>query len=413
MNINRVILGGSAIISCFISNANAALIDSAISGGVTAGIEQLVKNGLSLPPVLGKTDVSFQCNPNVTSFNLPTPDICKTVNALDSLAQKSIGFKIGPCDISGGNPLSCTTSSIKQYCNSRAKKPINDVVSGIRKGENNVIDAGRKKVIVTGGEQYAQQKGCGVLPTMEQTFPEATKAYKSVTQLSNTPAYGAITNTRLFRDSSECYEAMLKAGQSSTTASRYCSPQSIGATGSGQTHSDVEIESYKTARETMASPLRNASSGSYMDEVQLKGWVAEKCGNLTNEATAQACATSVINDKYRMKEKLQTVVSEIESKEAARSYLFESATTHQKTLTHPTEEYRNTLPLEMRNAYTGTAAKAMAQETLISTFNRRISESKKELANLMMQKTELAAKPYYSAIEAKKISEALSNAGAQ
>lgn len=404
---------GSFFVALAISQANASLIDSAISGAVTGGIEQLVKNGLSLPPILGKTDVSFQCNPDVANFNLSVPDVCKTVNALDSLAQKSINFKIGPCDISGGNPLSCTTSSLKQYCRDRAKKPINEVVSGVRKGENNVIDAGRKKVIITGGEQYAKSKACGVLPTMEQTFPEATKAYKAVTQLSNSPAYGSITNTRLFRDSSECYETMLKAGQNSTTAARYCSPQSIGSSVSGQSHGDVEMESFKTARETLASPLRNAASGSFMDEVQLKGWITEKCGNMTSESAAQACATSVINSKYGMKEKMQTVVSEIESKEAARSYLFENATAHQKTLTHPTEEYRRTLPVEMRNAYTGTAAKAMAQETLIGTYNRRISEAKKELANLMMQKTELAAKPYYSTIEAKKINEALSNAGAQ
>ncbi|MDD4969861.1 MAG: hypothetical protein PHT07_10580 [Paludibacter sp.] len=395
------------------SQINASLLDSAISGGITGGIEQLVKNGFSLPPVLGKTDVSLQCNPNVTSFNLPTPDLCKTINSLDTLAQKSIAFKIGPCDIGGGNPLSCTSSSIKKYCQDRAKKPISDVVGGIRRGENNVIDAGRKKVIITGGEQYAKQTGCGVLPTVEERFPEAAKAYKSVTQLSNSPAYGSITNTRLFKDSSECYEAMLKAGQNTASAARYCSPQSIGSSGSGQTHSDVEIESFKTARETMASPLRNAASGSFMDEVQLRNWISSKCANKTTEAEAQSCATSVINDQYKMKEKLQTVVSEIESKEAARSYLFESATTHQKTITHPTEDYRKTLPVEMRNAYTGTAAKAMAQDTLIGVFNRRISESKKELANLMMQKTELAAKPYYSSIEAKKINEALSNAGAQ
>lgn len=395
------------------STIKADLIQSAVTGAVNGGLQQLIKNGLSLPPVLGNTNVSFQCNPDVASFNLSTPDVCKTLNSLNSLANQSLGGKIGPCDISGGNPLSCTTTALKSYCQERARKPINEVVGDVRKGRNNVIDAGRKKVIVTGGEQYAKQKGCGVLPTMEERFPEATKAYKSVSKLSNTPAYGAITNTRFFKDSSECYEAMLKAGQTEATAARYCSPQSIGSVTSKQSHEDVEIESFKTARETLASPLRNAASGSYNDEVQLKNWIASECSNMKSEAAAKTCAQNIINSKYKMKEKLQTVVSEIESKEAARAYLFENATMHQKLITHPTEEYRKTLPLEMRNAYTGTAVKAMAQETLIDTFNRRISESKKELANLIMQKTELAAKPYYSAIETSKISEAMRNAGAQ
>lgn len=395
------------------NTANADLIQSAVSGAVTGGLQQLIKNGLSLPPILGNTNVSFQCNPDVASFNLSTPDVCKTLNSLNSLANQSLGGKIGPCDIGGGNPLSCTTSALKSYCQERAKKPINEVVGDVRKGRSNVIDAGRKKVIVTGGEQYAKQKGCGVLPTMEERFPEATKAYKSVSKLSNSPAYGAITNTRFFKDSSECYEAMLKAGQTEVSAARYCSPQSIGSATAKQTHEDVEVASFKTARDTLANPLRNAASGSFNDEIQLKNWIASECSNKQSEAAAKACAQNVVTSKYKMKEKLQTIVSEIESKEAARAYLFENATMHQKLITHPTEEYRKTLPLEIRNAYTGTAVKAMAQETLVDTFNRRISESKKELANLMMQKTELAAKPYYSTIETSKISEALRNAGAQ
>jgi hypothetical protein len=394
------------------ASAQAGVLSGYAIGALQGGVQGLAGSGFTLPPIMGDTSVSLQCSPSQDSLDLPTLDVCRTLSVLNRIANAKIAFKIGPCDIAGQNPLSCNASALTKYCNDRVSKPIKTVVSEIRSGERSVIDAGRSKVVITGGDQYAKNVLCGSTADILNQFPERKKAEAAITQLSGTAAYGPITNTRMYSNSVQCYEAVLKAGKPEADAARYCSPQSIGsATGSG-TASDVEIASFQAARESLKSPLNNAASSSFNDEADLKKKISAACGSLTNESAITACATGVINNTYNIGAKTQTTEAEIESKDAARVALFGEATEHRISVTHPTEAYKNSLPIQYRSAFAGIARKAMAQEALSYSFDKRISESKKELNRLMMQKTEMASKPFYGAAEAKKIQEVLSNAGA-
>lgn len=389
-----------------VANAGGSISDAAkgIAGGANYNV-----SGSS--PILGNTDVSFRCNPN---FSLPSGsfDFCSITKGLYSLTSGALAFKIGPCDIGGDNPLMCSATRLNKYCQDRLNKPVKNIASEVRKAEHNVLDAGRQKVVITGGEVVAKDTICGITPSLKDKLPEVAKAQNAVTKLNGTPAYGHIANTRQYRLSTECYEAMIKAGKSDADATRYCTPQSIGSTATGSTPVEIEKKSYDTAKMTLANPLKNAASESYEDEMQLRKWIEDSCGKSQSESQATSCANNVISNRYKMQEKLTNIKADIETKEAGRSYLFEGATMHQKTVTHPTEEFKNQLPVEMRRAYVDTAKRAMAQKTVVETFNKRISDTKKELATLMMQKTEMAAKPFYSNVESQKIKQELNNAKA-
>lgn len=401
----------SASISLQYANAG-SLVDAAISGGATGGLQALLSNGFSLPPVLGNTSVSFQCNPNIADLNLPHLDVCSTLQPLNKIMGQNISFKMGPCNINGTNPLSCSLSSLKSYCDSRIGAKVNDIRSEIRTDSSNAIAEGRKKILITGGDQYGKNNLCTATESLTKKLPNAAKAIDAITKLSGTSAYGNIANTRMAEASTECLERMYDSGQDSAKAASYCSPQGLTVTTGSITNADVEIASYNKAREQLASPLKNSASGSYMDEAELRNKIAQSCSNSASDSTAKSCAENIITNNYKLKNKMQSVVSEIESKEAARAKLFETASLHQKTITEPTEEFKNKLPIHLQKSYAGTAQKALSQKALIESFNKRISDAKKELATLMFQKTEMAAKPFYGTAESNKVKEALSSANA-
>jgi hypothetical protein len=372
---------------------------------------------LGATQIIGNTDISLQCSLDFNSLggnmrSFSDLDLCRNTQALYDLTKGGLSFKIGPCDITGNNPLMCSAKKLNDFCQTKLNLPVKEIAGLVRISRNNILDVGRAKLLVTGGVILAKETACDVPLSFSKQLPELSRAKNAITKLNGTPAYGHIINTRQYRMSVECYEGMLKAGKSDGEATRYCTPQSIGSNTTGATSVEIEKSSIATVKETLSNPLKNASSESFTDEAQLRKWIEDGCKNATTDASASACAKNIINTRYKMKEKTVNIEADIESKEAGRAYLFESATSHQKTLTHPTEEYKAQLPIELRKAYADTARKSLAQQTVIEVFNKRISDTKKELATIMMQKTEMAAKPFYPEVETNKIMAELNNANA-
>lgn len=389
---------------------------STVSGGIVDGLTSSATSLASetaagyingqIPAVFGDTDATLQCSArDIFNWDMPNLDLCKFNQKIDQVMSRigSLSLGLGLCSISASKSLSCQADELKRMCADKLAKPASQIVSEVRNDNRNINDVGRFRTTITGGDQVAKQSLCDSMATTMSKFPEKLKAERDVTALSGSGTYGNIINSRNYLNATECYTSMLKAGKSSTDASRYCTAYSIGSRTSGATAKTIDDQSIKVATQTLKSPLIKSAANASVDEASLAKELTDTCSVFTTSAAISACATTIISTTHDLPQKEAASIAKVEEVEAGKMELFEQATAHRRSLTHPTEEYKNKLPIQQRASYAGVSKRAMAQEVLLSSYYKRISESKKELVSLMSQKKEMMSKPFYGGAEASSV----------
>lgn len=388
-----------------------SLKDNAVSNIVNSISSKIPGGSLGLPSIFGDTSATIKCrSDDMLTGSLKTPDACSVNDKISQFQSKfaNQSLDLGFCTLNMNKNMKCEAEELKRLCSQNVQRPASQIASSVRTGQRGVNQLGQANLMLTGADKTAKNTLCQDASTAISKFPDHFKAQNDVTALSGTGAYGNIVNTRKFMNSSECYEAALKAGKSPSDIKRSCTPYAIGASTSGMTAKDIKDNSIKMATEGLQTPLTKSATNASVDEAAINNKLTTQCAQqFTTQAEIQACAENILNNDINLADKESASIAKIEVAEAAKKGLFDEATAHRKMITHPTQQEMDELPIKMRASYAGASKRAMAQQALIASYQKNIADIKKELMTLMYQKKEIMSRPFYGKAESASIESAI------